>query len=304
MEDTHPPFSRIFISCDRRVSLDDIKAHFEQFGTVEDFYPVMEKMDPSVFRGMIFVKYDRASSAAKAIEHMHGKTIVGSRVKVDYAYPKNSIIPPPPTASEDIPQNSRLFIQYPREQTEGELTSLIMQHGDPDYIQLVRTPTGQPRGMANVKFPLASIAFRVLEGLQARIASDKLRMRVSIARPRSTNNARAHTQSAPHAAPNAHNPRKPNVPGVASRMPMGRGVPPFLGAGAGAGRGTPPFPMFPFGAMPPFPMGRGFPPPFPMFGAPFGLPQPLQGQAFSGVPSRPGARGMPNDRSSTCLPCA
>lgn len=69
-----PPFSRVFVVCSRNHREDEIKAAFQPYGTVEDVWMVKDRITKEN-KGICYVKYDRASSAALAIETMDGMMI-------------------------------------------------------------------------------------------------------------------------------------------------------------------------------------------------------------------------------------
>lgn len=69
-----PPFSRIFIVCSKKHSSEDMRAAFEQFGTIEDIWVVKDKQTKEN-RGVCYIKFAKASSAARACEEMDGKII-------------------------------------------------------------------------------------------------------------------------------------------------------------------------------------------------------------------------------------
>ena len=70
----NPPFSRIFIVCSKRHSSDDMRASFQHFGSIEDIWVVKDKQTKEN-RGVCYVKFAKASSAARACEEMDGKVI-------------------------------------------------------------------------------------------------------------------------------------------------------------------------------------------------------------------------------------
>ena len=74
-----PPFSRVFVVCSRGHKEEDIQAAFQQFGQIEDVWMVKDRMTKEN-KGICYVKYDKASSAALAIENMDGK-LVGNEPK-------------------------------------------------------------------------------------------------------------------------------------------------------------------------------------------------------------------------------
>lgn len=69
-----PPFSRVFVVCSKTHKEEDIKAAFQQFGAIEDVWMVKDRMTKEN-KGICYVKFDKASAAARAIEELDGKTI-------------------------------------------------------------------------------------------------------------------------------------------------------------------------------------------------------------------------------------
>lgn len=70
----NPPFSRVFIVCGRNLSTEEVKDAFSVYGTVEDVRMVKDKITREN-KGICFVKFSKASSAAMAIEYLDGKVI-------------------------------------------------------------------------------------------------------------------------------------------------------------------------------------------------------------------------------------
>lgn len=69
-----PPFSRVFVVCSRNHKEEDIREVFQQHGNLEDVWMVKDRMTKEN-KGICYVKYDRASAAALAIESLDGKAI-------------------------------------------------------------------------------------------------------------------------------------------------------------------------------------------------------------------------------------
>lgn len=69
-----PPFSRVFVVCSRNHKEEDIRAAFQAFGNLEDVWMVKDRMTKEN-KGICYVKFDKASTAAVAIETLDGKTI-------------------------------------------------------------------------------------------------------------------------------------------------------------------------------------------------------------------------------------
>ena len=70
----YPPFSRVFVVCSKNHKEEDIRVAFEPYGNVEDVWMVKDRMTKEN-KGICYVKYDKASSAALAIEAQDGKVI-------------------------------------------------------------------------------------------------------------------------------------------------------------------------------------------------------------------------------------
>eukprot|EP00775_Hariotina_reticulata_P001542 gene1542-1881_t len=67
-----PPGSRLFIVCGRSVEEDTLKAAFQPYGNVQNIKLIKEK-------GVCYVKFDKASSAALAIEALNGAVLNNGR---------------------------------------------------------------------------------------------------------------------------------------------------------------------------------------------------------------------------------
>ena len=70
----YPPFSRVFVVCSKNHREEEVRKAFEAYGSVEDVWMVKDRMTKES-KGICYVKYDKASSAAMAIESLDGKTI-------------------------------------------------------------------------------------------------------------------------------------------------------------------------------------------------------------------------------------
>ena len=70
----YPPFSRVFVVCSKNHKEEDIRAAFEPYGNVEDVWMVKDRMTKEN-KGICYVKFDKASTAALAIEAQDGKVI-------------------------------------------------------------------------------------------------------------------------------------------------------------------------------------------------------------------------------------
>ena len=69
-----PPFSRVFVVCSKSHREEDLRAAFTQFGAVEDVWMVKDRMTKEN-KGICYIKFEKASCAALAIENMDGRVI-------------------------------------------------------------------------------------------------------------------------------------------------------------------------------------------------------------------------------------
>lgn len=86
----NPPFSRIFIVCSKKHTSEDMRAAFEQFGTIEDIWVVKDKQTKEN-RGVCYIKFAKASSAARACEEMDGKVIGEDAKPIKVRQDRNSL---------------------------------------------------------------------------------------------------------------------------------------------------------------------------------------------------------------------
>ena len=74
-----PPFSRVFVVCSKGMREEEVQEAFAVFGPIEDIWMVKDRMTKEN-KGICYVKFERASSAAASIEALDGK-IIGSDPK-------------------------------------------------------------------------------------------------------------------------------------------------------------------------------------------------------------------------------
>eukprot|EP00667_Euglena_gracilis_P032546 EG_transcript_50381 len=109
MQADEPPFSRIFVTCPTNVTKEVLQQVFAAYGMVQ--YVQMVSKPPLGFTGRCFVKYDRASSAALAIENLNGVAVEGGHpLSVELAVPKGQT--KDVLLDNEVPPRSRLFVTY------------------------------------------------------------------------------------------------------------------------------------------------------------------------------------------------
>ncbi|KAG1681154.1 hypothetical protein FOA52_015597 [Chlamydomonas sp. UWO 241] len=163
-----PPHSRVFVVCGRAIEADELQASFQPFGCVQHVKMVKDK-------GVAYVKYDRASAAALAIERLHGAVLNdgrGPRLKVMLAEaPKPRTITPPPDPDlelssdpDNMPPRSRLFIVVPKQADPMQIQDHMSQFSDMEYC---KTDFVASKGVVFCKFSRASSALKALEDINA-----------------------------------------------------------------------------------------------------------------------------------------
>jgi len=165
--DNDPPYSRIFIVCGKHILQDEqLKEFFTPFGKIE-YCKIIRDKATNESKGVAFVKYDKASSAAVAIESMNGKSIADNSppLKVMIADAKGNRQPKPVYKEpEDTPPRSRLFILCSKEVTEEDLEEKFNVFGDLEFCKIMRDKqTGESKGFGYVKFSKASTAAIAME---------------------------------------------------------------------------------------------------------------------------------------------
>lgn len=309
--DNAPPFSRLFVLCDKAMGEGRIRALFEPHGAVE-YCRVLRERDSDASKGVCYVKYEKASHAALAIEALHGATVDGcaAPLKVQVAEAKGQARRSKQYSNEpeDTPPRSRLFVVCPRDMTQEDLRKHFEPFGNLEYCKVMtERGTNISKGFSYVKFSKASSAALAMESLNETGRLGGRKVKVLIADPKAKRDEGAHRDhphgafamhgAAPH--PFAH-PLGPHAP--IGYAPMGAmGVPVGVGphgfeiaygvSPPGVFGGSPPYaahmaagmsPPFAGGMSPPFapdayapdPYALGYSPPFAFGDAPYMEPPP------------------------------
>eukprot|EP00906_Rhabdomonas_costata_P008291 RCo011805 len=185
--DDMPPFSRIFVSCPASLTKEALQAQFEVYGTIQNIRMVTDHTT-GAFKGICFVKYDKASSAAAAVEQMNGQQLdaTATPIKVTYADPKGA----PRNSHDDgeVPPRSRLIATFSKNLTEEEVKARFAGFEDMESVKFLKVrQTSQNRGIAFVKFTRTSSALRAVETITEQEQTNPSQgqpMRVKIAEPR------------------------------------------------------------------------------------------------------------------------
>lgn len=146
--DDKPPYSRIFVVCNKQLRVEDLRPAFEVYGQIEDIHMPRDR-STGESKGIAYVKYTKTSSAAAAIKEMHLKTIQNSSkpIRVMVATHKNDNH----NTNED--KYKRLFIKVHKEATESEIRQHFSAFGQVESIHLQRDKvTDESRGFAYVNY--------------------------------------------------------------------------------------------------------------------------------------------------------
>ncbi|WPT18148.1 RNA-binding protein 45 [Picochlorum sp. SENEW3] len=189
-----PPNSRVFVVAGRNTSSEYLRNVFEQYGTVSFVKYLRDK-------GVAYVKYNKASAAALAIENLHEATLNGGqgpRLKVMLAEsPHARNIPrvqysefaaekqPLPVSGMDpdnVPPKSRLFMVVPKHANGSEIEEKM--RGFPG-MQYCKTDLIASKGIVFVKYSSSSAAHTAMEAVQAAGGIAGYRVKVMLAEPKS-----------------------------------------------------------------------------------------------------------------------
>jgi len=159
------PHSRLFLVHGSTIGEDELRKAFKDYGTIENIRMVKKRDDKDSVTGIAFVKYSKASEAAKAIEELNGKVLSGSpkplkvMVATKYGTGKDSV------SEEEL---IRLFIRVPQEYAEEDVREHFGQFGAIEFINMVKDKqTQKPKGLAFVKYFRFYEAARALEECDA-----------------------------------------------------------------------------------------------------------------------------------------
>eukprot|EP01095_Lingulamoeba_sp_RSL-Kostka_P000219 TRINITY_DN1033_c1_g2_i1.p1 TRINITY_DN1033_c1_g2~~TRINITY_DN1033_c1_g2_i1.p1 ORF type:complete len:812 (+),score=281.70 TRINITY_DN1033_c1_g2_i1:112-2547(+) len=189
--ENNPPFSRLFVTCGKEMEEEELNSIFEEYGEMSSCKLLKEKQS-SESKGIAFVKYKKASSAAKAIECLDNKILEGQAqpIKVQIADMKgtNNKIKKKVYSKEpeDTPARSRLFVVCPKEMTEETLTNKFRGISEElEYCKVITNKiTNESKGFAYAKFLTASSAANAMEAIQETGEINGMKVKVLIADPK------------------------------------------------------------------------------------------------------------------------
>lgn len=124
--DEQPPYSRIFVVCNKTSTEDDLREPFEALGKVENIY-IPRDRNTGESKGVAYIKYAKTSSAAAAIKEYHSK-VIGKKsskpIRVMLACNRND-----KDLNIDEEKYRRLFLIPPKGETEQQLRDHFSQFG-------------------------------------------------------------------------------------------------------------------------------------------------------------------------------
>ncbi|XP_052683190.1 RNA-binding protein 45-like [Crassostrea angulata] len=150
-EDVKPPNSRLFILCGKGIREDTFRDAFGKFGTVEDIWIVKDRRTMEE-KGVVYIKFSKASEAALAMEEMNMKTLPGhpKPLKVLIASSKREGAVRDPREDE---KNLRLFVICPKSYSKEDLKKEFEKFGDIDSVMVVSDKhSGERKGFGYVRF--------------------------------------------------------------------------------------------------------------------------------------------------------
>ncbi|KAG4078717.1 hypothetical protein HA402_015307 [Bradysia odoriphaga] len=157
-----PPMSRLFIICNKNQNEDDFRDAFEKFGTIEEVWVVRDKTTGDN-KGIVYIKFNKTSSAALALEEMNGKVLPNSSrpIKVLVASSRNQ-----GSGRQENEQEKyvRLFVIVPKDMSEDDLRAEFDKYGEIENISVIKDKvTKERKGFAYIKYTKFSHAAEAFE---------------------------------------------------------------------------------------------------------------------------------------------
>lgn len=185
--DNDPPHSRLFIVCGRGTTEEELDPECRAFGNLQ-YCRIIRDKTTGESKGIAYVKYEKASSAALAIENLNGKKLLNDQpaLKVMVADSKGSHSSKGSQSREpeDTPPRSRLFVICSKEFSEEELADKFRVYGDIEYCKLIRDKqTHESKGYAYVKYHKSSHAAIAVEEVSLTVP-EGVKLKALIADPK------------------------------------------------------------------------------------------------------------------------
>ncbi|KAK9810800.1 hypothetical protein WJX73_008634 [Symbiochloris irregularis] len=180
-----PPHSRIFVVCGKSAEADLLSHAFSAAGPIQNLRLIKDK-------GVAYIKYERASSAALAVETLH-ETVLndgrGPTLKVMLAEAQNSRKgirqspePEPRADPDNWPARSRLFLVVPKTADADSIQAVMSQEPD---LQYCKTDLIGAKGIVFCKYARASSALHVMEAVNETGMLAGYKVKCMLAEPKS-----------------------------------------------------------------------------------------------------------------------
>ncbi|XP_046677519.1 RNA-binding protein 45-like isoform X2 [Homalodisca vitripennis] len=161
-ESLYPPYSRLYVACDKNTTEEELTGTFQNFGSVQNVNLCRDRATGKP-KGFAFVQFDKTSEAATAMEAVNGSTIGHSNrpVRVTVALSRDQASS---SSSNDPSQFHRLFLVIPKTFTENDLDEHFSRFGSIENVSIVKDrETKENKGYAYVKYKKFSDAARAFE---------------------------------------------------------------------------------------------------------------------------------------------
>ncbi|KAM9189615.1 RNA-binding protein 45 isoform 3-T3 [Mergus octosetaceus] len=156
-----PPNSRVFVVLGKDTGEALIRERFSPFGDIQNIWLLRDKRT-NESRGIAFIKFARSSQACRAMEEMHGRSLVPDTkpIKVFIAQSRAS------GSHRDVEDEelTRIFVMIPKSYTEEDLREKFKTYGDIEYCSIIKNKTtGESKGLGYVRYLKPSQAARAIE---------------------------------------------------------------------------------------------------------------------------------------------
>ncbi|XP_032920038.1 RNA-binding protein 45 [Catharus ustulatus] len=156
-----PPNSRVFVVLGKDTGEALIRERFSPFGDIQNIWLLRDRRT-NESRGIAFIKFARSSQACRAMEEMHGRSLVpdGKPIKVFIAQSRAS------GSHRDLEDEelTRIFVMIPKTYTEEDLREKFKMYGDIEYCSIIKNKTtGESKGLGYVRYLKPSQAAQAIE---------------------------------------------------------------------------------------------------------------------------------------------
>ncbi|KAK6166627.1 hypothetical protein SNE40_023275 [Patella caerulea] len=147
----YPTNSRLFVICGKGADENAFKEAFGKYGTVEDVWVVKDRRT-NEDKGVVYVKMEKTSEAALAMEELNGRKIDNHQGTLKVVVASNKAEGSNRDSREDE-KTLRLFVLIPKTFTEADLRKEFEQFGDIEFCNVViDRNTGDNKGFGYVKY--------------------------------------------------------------------------------------------------------------------------------------------------------